>query len=120
MVISKNEKVMMNVIYAAAGAEGQCLLTPLELLQKIPYGVDFREDDLKPTLEALAIDGYFAFDVAKRDEKEIFCIVLTEKGKGYEREKKKSRRKIIKRIIVTVVFALLGYLVKVIIAAIIG
>ena len=48
MVLGKKEKVLMNIIYQKAirSQNGQCLVTPLELLKEIPYKVDFKESEL--------------------------------------------------------------------------
>ena len=120
MIFNKKERLLMNAIYSSASASGQCLLTPLEILSLIPYKADFREEDIDKTLEALKVDGYFAYDKALRKDETVYCIVLKEKGLSYERDKRTAKRKIIQRVALTIAFALLGYLIKVIISAIIA
>ena len=68
MVLGKKEKVLMNVVYEAASgtAGGQCLISPVELLSRIPYKVDFREGDLEETLNKLMLDNYFVYEKAKK------------------------------------------------------
>ena len=66
------------------------------------------------------VDGYFAYDKALRKDETVYCIVLKEKGLSYERDKRTAKRKIIQRVALTIAFALLGYLIKVIISAIIA
>lgn len=120
MVQNKKEKALMEVVYTAARPSGgQCLITPLELLNRIPYKVEFRENDLEPVMEALSLDGYFEYESATRKGEPVFCIILKEKGNSYMRDKRNARIKIYKRIATTIAFALLGYLVKVVISAII-
>ena len=113
MIFNKKERLLMNAIYSSASASGQCLITPLEILSLIPYKADFREEDIDKTLEALKVDGYFAYDKALRKDETVYCIVLKEKGLSYERDKRTAKRKIIQRVALTIAFALLGYLIKV-------
>lgn len=121
MVLNKKEKVLMDVIYNAASTKtGQCLITPFEVLSRIPYRVNFREDELEKVMEGLSIDGYFEYEAASKKGETVYLISLKEKGLAYEREKKAARKKIYIRIGTTIAFALLGYLIKVIISAIIG
>lgn len=121
MVLNKKEKVLMDVIYGAASQKtGQCLITPVDILSKIPYKVNFREEDLPAVLDALSIDGYFEYESANRKGDTVYLISLKEKGLAYARDKKAARIKLYWRIGTTIAFALLGYLIKVIISAIIG
>ena len=120
MILSKKEKLMMNAVYSIAAPKGQCLATGVELLSLIPYKNDFREEDVEKTLEALKVEGYFEYDKASRKNETVYCIVLREKGLSYERDKQKSRRKLIFRLALTVICALLGWAVKEIISAIIA
>ncbi|MDR0751655.1 MAG: hypothetical protein LBF12_03580 [Christensenellaceae bacterium] len=120
MALSKKEKNLMNVIYGIATQNaGQCLVTPLEILAKIPYKVKFSELDLQPILDALSYDGYFEYELTSKKSEPVYLITLKEKGNAYEREKKHDRRKIYTRIIMTIICALLSWAVKMIIDAII-
>lgn len=119
MVLNKKEKILMEVITKAAGAAGQCLLTPMEILAKIPLKIDFRESDIKPVLDALYLEGYFAYDVATRKDGTVYVIVLKEHGLAYERDKKKARKQVIEKIIISVIAATLGFLMKTLLGAII-
>lgn len=118
--MKKKERVLMNAIFALCRAEGQGVLTAVDILGKIPYKVDFREKDLEPNMDALSLDGYFSYDTADRKGETVYCIVLKERGIGYEREKKQFRKKVIIRIAVTIALAILSSLVKVVIDAIKG
>jgi hypothetical protein len=116
MVLNKKERVLMDAIYKETSQKtGRCLATPYEILSKIPYKYKFLEEDLETVLEALSIDGYFEYELAEKKGELVYLISLKEKGLGYEREKKENRIKLIRRIITTVIFAILGWLVKFII-----
>ena len=115
MVLGRKEKALMNVIYkkASRSQNGQCLVTPLELLSKIPYGVDFKESDLEETLNQLTLDNYFECDRAHTSGGElIYCLTLKENGISYLRDRKVSRRKLLIRIITAILIAILGFVIK--------
>ena len=119
MVLNKKEKAAMNVIYkTAVNKNGQCLLTPLEILEKIPYKLEFKESDLEKVLTDLSLDNYFGVEKAKHHGETIYIITLKENGFSYIRDKKKARRKLVLRIITTIAIAILSYLVKVLLGII--
>lgn len=115
MVLGRKEKVLMNVIYkkASRSKNGQCLVTPLELLNKIPYGVDFKESDLEETLNQLTLDNYFECDRARTSGGEpMYVITLKENGISYLRDRKVSHRKLLIRIVTAILIAILGFVIK--------
>ena len=123
MLLGKKEKVLMNIVYkqASRSSNGQCLVTPLDLLSKIPYRVDFKEQDLEETLNQLVLDRYFECDTAKTPSGDVmYCITLRENGISYMRDKRVSRRKLVVRIIITIAFAALGFSLRSILKAIFG
>ncbi len=123
MVLGKKEKVLMNVVYAAASGSpgGQCLISPVELLSRISYSVDFREGDLEETLNKLMLDNYFVYEKAKKLNGDLmYVITLKDNGISYLRDKEVSRRKLIIRIALTIVIAALSFSIKFILEAIFG
>ncbi|MFI3228584.1 MAG: hypothetical protein R3Y23_00265 [Bacillota bacterium] len=121
MLQNKKEKALIAIIYKKASASGgQCVVTPLQLLEKLPLDVEFKEDDLEPTLKALSLDGYFEYTEAQRKGEATYCIILKEKGHSYMRDRKTARIKIYRKIGITIAFALLSWLVKLVIDLIVG
>lgn len=115
MVLNKKEKALLNVVYkTAVNKNGQCLLSPLDILQKIPYKLEFTEQDLEKVLDNLALDNYFSVDKAKHHGEVFYVITLKERGLSYIRDKKKARRKLYIRLITTILIAILSYVVKLI------
>ena len=113
----------MNVVYEAASgtAGGQCLISPVELLSRIPYKVDFREGDLEETLNKLMLDNYFVYEKAKKLNGDLmYVITLKDNGISYLRDKEVSRRKLAIRIALTIAIAALSFSIKYILQAIFG
>lgn len=123
MVLGKKEKVLMDVIYSAAStsAGGQCLVSPIQLLDKIPYSVDFRESDLEETMNKLMLDNYFSYEKARTLSGDIrYVITLKDNGLSYLRDKEVSRRKLAIKIVLTIAIAALSFSIKYILEAIFG
>jgi len=111
----------MDVVYkqASRSVNGQCVLSPLDMLSRIPYRVDFRESDLEETMNQLVLDNYFEYEKAKKSTGDImYIITLKENGISYQRDKMVSRRKLIFRIITTIIIAALSFSIKYILSAI--
>lgn len=124
MVLGKKEKALMEVIYGRASRSnnGQCLLASADMLSAIPYNVDFRETELEETLNQLVLDNYFECDKALRKSSNdtMYCITLKANGISYMRDKKVAQRKLIIRIITTILFAAFSFSIKFILDAIFG
>src|SRR5690554_723627 len=113
MVLNKKEKALLNIVYkTAVNKNGQCLLTPLDILQKISYNLEFTEQDLEKSLNDLALDDYFSLDKAKRRNEIVYVISLKEKGLSYIRDKKKARKKLYIRIITAILIAIMSFIIK--------
>lgn len=117
-MLNKKEKVMMELIFSKANETGDCLLTPLEILKGIPLDLDFRENDIEETMKALKADLYFSYDHVYKNDELIYAIVLREKGLSFKRDQKHRRKKLIERLVLAVVVALLGVAVRLIVQAI--
>lgn len=70
----------MRIVYQEAERQnGSCLLSPIDILEKIPLDIPFEEDELDQTLRNLEIDEYF--DVIRSDKKGelVYCINMQKK-----------------------------------------
>ena len=121
MTRDKREKVLMDVVYASASNHtGQCILSPVEILQRVPLDIEIREEDLDPLFYNLSIEGYFTYEKADFKGDLMYLFTLKDKGLSYDRDKKNKKRSLIIKIVSTVAFALLAALVRFIVGAIIG
>lgn len=123
MILEKQEKKLMDIVYelASGTSNGQYLVTPQELLERISFNVDFRESDLETNLNRLMLDNYCNFEKAKKANGDLmYLITLKDNGISYLRDRQISRRKMVTRIIVTILIAALSFSIKSILQAIIG
>ena len=83
----------MEYIYKCAQEKGECLITPIEILNNISFDLDFREEEIEPTMKALQAEQYFSYDHVYKNDQLIYAIVLKEKAfvmKGIKEQKGKN------------------------------
>lgn len=123
MILGKKERVLMKIVYnkASRSPNGQCLVSPLDLLTKIPYKIRFEETELDEILNQLVLDNYFTCERAKKPNGDMmYIITLVENGISYLRDKKVAQRKLVFRIILTAAIATFSFSIKYILKAIFG
>ena len=124
-VLTKKEKAVMRVIYQEADKQnGSCLLTPIEIFEKLPLDLPFEEDELDTTLRNLEIDDYF--DITRSDKKGelVYCINMQKKGLQFARVERAFKSNLVFKILLTlglsVVTALIGVGIRQLVALLLG
>ena len=82
----------MRAVYTAADKKsGVCLLSPIDLFDRISLDLDLDEEELDATLDALELDDYF--DVTRSDRKGelVYCINMHRKGLAFARVERAFR-----------------------------
>ncbi len=123
MILGKKERVLMNIIYhkASRSQNGQCLVSPLDLLARIPYRISFKESELDEILNQLVLDNYFTCERAKKPNGDsMYIITLKENGISYLRDKRVAQRKFVFRLIIAAAIATFSFSIKYILQAIFG
>ena len=91
-VLTVKERAVMRAVYLAADKKsGVCLMSPIQLFDKLSLDLDFDEEELDVTLDSLELDDYF--DVTRSDKKGelVYCINMHRKGLAYARVEKAFR-----------------------------
>ena len=110
MVLNK-KKALLNVVYrTAVNKNGQCLLTPLDILEKISYKLELR----KRQRRVLNDLSWTAISAWTKPEGGTADLCDNAEKKAFLRDKKKARRKLYIRIITAILIAILSYVVKLI------
>lgn len=108
-VLTKKEKAVMRIVYQEAERQnGSCLLSPIDILEKIPLDIPFEENELDQTLRNLEIDEYF--DVIRSDKKGelVYCINMQKKGLQFARVEHAFKSNLALTLGLSVVTALIG------------
>ena len=120
-MLNKKESALMRVIYKQTTKnKGMCLIRPVELMAGIPYDLEFRAEDLEPTIKALMYDDYI--EIVESDKKGDFyyCITLQKKGFAFQRSEEQRLRTRRSSIIFKILLALIGSAVTIVLTRIIA
>lgn len=116
-MLSKNENRVMAVIYSECKDKNSLLISPTDLLKMT--GTDkLTLTGLDKVVTDLHTDGYFDLVYSDRRGETVYCIALTEKGKGYPRDVKLIKRNLIFRVGVSVALAFLSFVIGLILKAV--
>ena len=75
------------------------------------------KERLEEIVHDLYTDGYFDLVYSDRRGQKVYCITLTEKGKGYSRNTEIARRNLLYRLVLTVGFAILSFIIGLVLKA---
>ncbi len=116
-MLTKTESKIMKVIYKECVKRDSLLVTPNDLINMT--------GDKSITLKAidnimtdLNFDGYFDLVYSDRHGETVYCISLTEKGKGFDRSRKVFKRNLAFRIGLTISLAFLSFIIGLVLKAI--
>lgn len=116
-MLSKNEDKVMRVLFKESKDKKAYLISPADLLKMA--GVDaITLSELDRVMKDLSVDGYFDLVYSDRRGETVYCVSLTEKGKGYQRNAKLIKRNLLYRLIVTIGFAFLSFIIGLLLKAV--
>ena len=114
MALSKREKLVMAAVYATCEGRDSCLVSPEELLGKLPQNAKFNMNELNKLLKLLELDDYFDIIYSEKKGAEILCINLHTKGQAFKRDKQQTKRYLLFKLWVTVGFAVLSFIIGIV------
>ena len=110
-MLNKREKSVLKIIIDLSAGKSTCLLSPTKILKRIPYSINISKRDFEDVLKTLEYDGYLELIESDSKGEKVYCITLTTKGQGFNRELIHYKRMIYFKLILTLVFALLSFVV---------
>ena len=116
-MLDKVEGRVMNALFLECENKKTILITPLDLV-RITGEKGLTESKVEKIVVDLSADGYLDLIYSDRHGEKVYCITLTEKGKGFLRGKKVMKRNLLFRLVVTIFLALVSFLVGLILKAI--
>ncbi len=116
-MLNKLESKIMVYLCKECFDKNALLISPMDML-KIIGDKNLNKSKLEKIMQDLSVDGYFDLVYSDRQGELIYCITLTEKGKGYIRNSKMVKRNLIFRLCVTIVLAIVSFIVGIILKAI--
>lgn len=116
-MLSKTEKLVMNIIYEKCANVGSCLITVDQITKIINakskrFGKKlYKKDKIISAIKSLELDNYYELICCQKNDEEVYCINLKSKGYSFNREKVQEKRAVINKIIFVVLTAIITYVV---------
>ncbi|MCQ2399165.1 MAG: hypothetical protein MJ072_01510, partial [Clostridia bacterium] len=101
------------------GCKGKnaCLMTANDIAGSTD-GVKLSEEEISKIVDDLGYDGYLGVIYSDRKGEKVFCLSLTAKGLRYERERKNAKKSLLIKLMTTVCFALLSFIIGIILRSV--
>ena len=95
-----------------------CLVRPVDIMQGIPYDIDFKREELEPMLSGLAYDEYFEIVETDKKGEYYFCITLLKRGFAFQRTQEMLQRSTRNKWITKIALVLVGAILSLILTLI--
>lgn len=116
-MLNSLENKVMNALFISCEKKKTILISPLDLM-RITGEKSLTESSVDKIINDLASDGYLDLIYSDRHGETVYCVTLTEKGKGYLRGRKVMKRNLLFRLGVTVALAIVSFVIGLILKAI--
>ena len=113
-MLSKQEDKIMLAVRKVCCDKNSCLISPNDLIKIAGLGGQIPKSKVEDIMLSLSYDGYFDLIYTYRKGEKIYCINLLEKGFAYQRQKQVIKRNLRYKLIVTIAFAFLSFIIGVI------
>jgi hypothetical protein len=113
VMLSKIEKKVMQLLYDHSKNKDAILISATDLFLQLG-DKKVSVSQIEKVVEDLNTDGYFDLVYSDRHGQVVYCISLTVKGKNFLRDQKLIKRNLIYKLVVTIVFAFISFIIGVI------
>ena len=105
----------MQGIYNLSADKKAVLISPQDIVSLVG---EITISEVENIVSLLSQDGYFDLVYSDRHGEAVYCITLTEKGKGFKRDETHQKRNFIYRISLSVGLAFLSFIIGLVLKAI--
>ena len=116
-MLSKSENKVMRALIKMCGEKSSLLVSPVDLLSVLG-NKELSQTNLEKIIQDLCSDGYFDLVYSDRRGEKVYCITILQKGQGYMRNQLLMRRNLVFRLALSVVLAVISFLIGLILKAI--
>ena len=112
-MLNKKEYEVMTAVFFACETDGLCLISPKELLARLPKRKIYTEETLDCILRELALDDYFQLLSTQKNGETTYVISLHASGLAFKRTASQKKRETAGKLVWAVVSAVIAFLVGV-------
>lgn len=110
-MLSKNEKIVMKYIYNKCHDKGTCLLSSMEISNGVSHQTYISSYEIDEILKNLEMETLISVVNSDKNGRAVFVITLKPKGQSFERDQENKRKALYSRIVRTVIFACLSFVI---------
>ena len=116
-MLSRTENKVMEILIKCCENKQAVLISPTDLKNMVSIK-NLTDSQLEKIINDLHVDGYFDLVYSDRRGEPVYCITILEKGKGYFRNLKVMQRTLLFRLAITVILAIISFLIGLVLKAI--
>ncbi len=110
-MLNKRESQVMRAVYSLCEEQGICLVSPSEILARLPKNQRCSEERLEKILYELQLDDYFELLSSERKGERMYVITLHAEGRAFKRYSLQMKRDLALKIGWAVTSAVIAFLV---------
>lgn len=110
-MLSVKQKIILKILNDNCGSQGSILISK-EVISLLCQPLKrISAQAVEKTLISLSIGGYVEYVKTYKKAEEVYCITITEKGKLYRLEERAQVQNFVNKLAVTVLCALLSFVI---------
>lgn len=117
-MLNKQENKVMEFVYEKCQKKGTCLLSTNDIISAMYPLLNLTEAELNEILNNLVLENYITLINSDKKGIVVYCITLTSKGEAFQRDKIDQKKSLGKRLMLTIIFACISFIVGLILKAI--
>ena len=117
-MLNKNEKKVLKVLLELCQNQNTCLTSHEEIVAHLSSKDYLTRKEVDDIINNLALQGYIDNIITDNKGKKYYCVTIQNKGEGFVREEKDSKKVLWQRVGITVALAVLSFVVTIILRAI--
>jgi hypothetical protein len=110
-MLNRRENEVMRAVYTLCEKQGICLISPAELIERLPTRKKYDEAMVEKILNALALDDYFQLLFSERKGEKMYVISLHAGGYAYKRCQLQQKRNTLVKIAWAITSAVIAFAV---------
>ena len=108
---NKRQRSVLKVIQDNCLNGDTCLLSNEAIVALCMHKNLVNSSNLKDIVKSLDLDGYIEVVYSSKENEDIYCITLTNKGKNFKTEYKREIQNIRNRLLITILCACVSFVV---------
>ncbi len=108
-MLNSREKAVLESVWSKCAGTESCLISADEILALSKKRKKFDKNAVLTIVNSLELDGYFDVVFTEKNGESVMCVNLTKKGLSFRREIIQDRRRLVWRVLLAVMSAVITF-----------